>query len=278
MNTVFSSPARVLAAAALGLAPLAGAAAFAPAATAADTAKVTVVHGIPKLDVDVYVDGKVALEDFAFKTVTPEISLPVGTRKIDIRPAGAAATSKPVLSTSATLTSGLNATIVANLTADGKPTTTTFVNPTTSLPADKGRIVVRHVAAAPAVDILVEDEPLLEDLANGKEASVISNGGGKYNLSVAAAGTKTSVLGPLPVTAVSGKTIVAYAVGSLADKNLAAVVQTYSVSAQAPHSVPAGEGSTSNFGPASLALVGGLGVAGLALAASRARRRSTVTS
>ena len=62
----------------LPLALAAGALAFGPAtaATAADDAKVVVVHGIPDTPVDVYVNDDLTLDDFTFSTVTDPLSLP----------------------------------------------------------------------------------------------------------------------------------------------------------------------------------------------------------
>src|SRR4051794_26719090 len=66
---------RVTAATALALTPIL----MAGPAQAADTATVTVVHGIPDTPVDVYVDGTKALPNFTFKTVTKPIALPAGS-------------------------------------------------------------------------------------------------------------------------------------------------------------------------------------------------------
>ena len=74
-----------------------------PAGAQAATGTVTVIHGIPGLTVDVYVNGKLTLEDFAPDTVTAPLELPAGTYQIAIRPANAAADSAPVLAGSATL-------------------------------------------------------------------------------------------------------------------------------------------------------------------------------
>ncbi|MGL5828776.1 MAG: DUF4397 domain-containing protein [Angustibacter sp.] len=277
MRNSIKSPIRMATAVAVGLAPVAGAAFLAPTASAAETGKVTVVHGIPGVKVDVYVDGKAALEDFTFKTVTPQIDLPAGDRKIDIRPAGADASSKAILSTSATVTAGLNATIVANLDAAGKPAANIFVNPTTAVPSSMGRVIVRHTAAAPAVDILAGGTAVVKNLTNPNEKSLMVPAG-PLAASVALAGSTTPVLGPLPLTVAGGKTTVIYAIGSAKDKTLTAVLQSYDSTAKAPSSVPSGEGTaTSGFGPAGMALVGGLGVAGLAFAAGTGlRRRSAV--
>ena len=145
------------AAAALVLVPVVGLTSTASAAS--QSALVTVVHGIPNTPVDVYVDGAKALPDFKFKTVTGPITLPAGSHKIQVRKAGAAKSSAPILATSVTLTSGENATIVANLKANGDPTLTAFVNPTTAVPDSMGRLIVRHTAAAPAVDVLAGTTP-----------------------------------------------------------------------------------------------------------------------
>ena len=92
-----------------------------PAGAQASTGTVTVIHGIPGLTVDVYVNGKLTLEDFAPDTVTAPLELPAGTYQIAIRPANAAADSTPVLAGSATLPAGANASIVAHLDASGQP-------------------------------------------------------------------------------------------------------------------------------------------------------------
>ena len=47
-------------------------------AAAADTAEVYVVHGVPGLTVDVYVDGALTLDDFAPETVAGPLDLPGG--------------------------------------------------------------------------------------------------------------------------------------------------------------------------------------------------------
>ena len=93
----------------------------APAGAQQATGTVTVIHGIPGLTVDVYVDGTLTLEDFAPDTVTAPLELPAGTYQIAIRPANAAADSAPVLAGSATLPAGANASIVAHLDANGQP-------------------------------------------------------------------------------------------------------------------------------------------------------------
>ena len=106
-----------------------GAALFAaPAGAQSGDASVVVIHGVPDTPVDVYVNGKATLTNFAPDTVTDPLSLPAGDYTIDVRAAGAAATAAPVISGKVTLPAGANATLVAHLDASGKPVLTPFVN------------------------------------------------------------------------------------------------------------------------------------------------------
>ena len=211
----------------------------APAGAQAATGTVTVIHGIPGLTVDVYVNGTLTLEDFAPDTVTAPLQLPAGTYQIAIRPANAAADSAPVLAGSATLPAGANASIVAHLDASGQPKLTVFVNDTSPLAAGNARLVVRHTAAAPAVDVLANGKPAFTNLTNPNEAKA-DLPAGTISASVAAAGTTTPVIGPVDLTLPQGTVTVVYAVGSLDGKTLHTVAQSIPVSTTpAPTSAPA---------------------------------------
>ena len=244
-------------------------------AQAASTATVTVVHGIPDTPVDVYVDGTRALSDFTFKTVTDPISLPAGSHDIEVRPAGAASGSKPILQLSPDLPAGANATVVAYLTAAGKPALKPFVNPTTAVPDGMGRVVVRHTAAAPAVDVLAGGKPVITKLTNPNEKMLMVPAG-TVSASVAAAGTTDPVIGPVDLPVESGKTLVVYAIGSLEGNNLTAVTQSYaSGGSAAPSAVNAGTGGQAADGGSDTALLVLTGLAGAALVAVGSRRLAT---
>lgn len=247
-------------------------------ASAATTATVTVVHGIPNTPVDVYVNGKVTLPNFQFKTVTAPLSLPAGTYQIAVRPAGAASTSAPILSASPTLTAGENVTIVANLSATGAPELTPFVNWTSATPNGQARLVVRHTAAAPAVDVLAGGKAIVSDLTNPNQAALLVPAG-TVSASVAVHGTTTPVIGPVSLTLAAGTTTVVYAIGSASAGTLTAVTQTYAVGQAAapsgsgtPVAVPAGNGgqaagggSGTSVAVVALLLVAGVGVGGASI-------------
>jgi hypothetical protein len=224
------------------------------------------------------VDGKKALPDFAFKTVTDPISLPAGSHDIAIRKAGDPADAEPVLSGKATLKSGDNATLVAHLSEDGKPALTPYANPTTAVPAGMARVVVRHDAAAPAVDVLAGDKAIVSSLSNPDEKSLMVPAG-TVSVAVAAAGTTEPVIGPVDLTLKAGTTTIVYAVGSLDAKNLTVVTQTYgsAPASSAPTAVAAGSGGEAADPGApllgwSLAAAGGALVIGLSLVGRRQAR------
>jgi uncharacterized protein DUF4397 len=196
----------------------------APAGAAGSDGTVYVVHGVPKTPVDVYVNNKVTLQNFQPGKVAGPLTLPAGDYAIAIRPAGAAASSAPVIAANVTLPAGANASLVAHLDASAKPTLTTFVNDLSAAPAGQGRLVVRHTAAAPAVDVLANGSPAFTNLVNGKEASA-NLPAGTISASVVAAGTTSpALIGPADVPVVAGMSTIVYAIGAPASGGTASTL------------------------------------------------------
>ena len=250
-------------------------------AAAADTATVSVVHGIPNTPVNVFVNGKSTLADFKPLTVAGPLDLPAGTYDVKVYPAkDTAGTGTPVIEASATLTPGENVTLVAHLTAGGKPTITPYVNDTSAIAAGKGRLVVRHDAAAPAVDVRANGTVAFPGLVNPKEASA-DLAAGTISADVVLAGTSTVAIGPAAVKVTEGSETIVYAVGSAADKTLGVVVQTIDGLGSAPGGVPAGTGGQSAglySQPGWIAAITGLGVviAAAGVFALRSGRRRAI--
>src|SRR5215207_1435384 len=169
----------------------------APAAVAQETATVYVVHGVPDTPVDVYVDGKRAIDDFEPGTSQGPVQLPAGPHKLALFAADAAdGSGSPLLSADADLPAGGNVTVVAHLDEGGNPKITPFVNDVSSVPAGQARLVVRHTAAAPAVDVLAGGQPVIEGLSNGQEKA-LEVPAGSVSAAVAAAGTTDPAIGKL---------------------------------------------------------------------------------
>lgn len=233
-------------------------------AAAADTASVSVVHGIPNTPVNVFVNGKSTLADFKPLTVAGPLELPAGTYDVKVFPAAnTAGTGTPVIEASATVAAGDNVTLVAHLTADEKPTITPYVNDISSIAAGKGRLVVRHDAAAPAVDVRANGAVAFPGLVNPDGASA-DLAAGTISADVVLAGTSTVAIGPADVPVTAGTETIVYAVGSAADKTLGVVVQTIADLGAAPGAVPAGSGgqfADMYSQPGWIAAIVGLGVA-----------------
>jgi uncharacterized protein DUF4397 len=265
-----------LAAGLLALAAGTAGAVAGPAGAATGDATVTVVHGIPDTPVDVYANGSKILSDFMFKTVTSALELPAGSYTIALRKAGSAATSAPVLSAAEQVTAGENATIVAALTASGTPELVAFGNDTTAAGNGDGRLVVRHVAAAPAVDVYAGGSKVISGLVNGKQAA-LNVPAGTVAAKVTLAGQSAAVLGPLNVPVTAGMGTVVYAIGSASGKTLTAVTQQYPLGGM-PSGAQAGSGGL-GADPSTpawpFALIGGAGLALLGAGVAGIARRRT---
>lgn len=244
----------------------------APALADAHESQVTVVHGVPDLTVDVWVNGDPFLEGFEPDTVTDEQTLPEDTYEIEIYAAGSDPEDEdPAIADSVDLPAGVNASIVAHLDADGTPTLSVFVNDTDEIADGESRLTARHVAAAPATDVRANEDALFEGVENGDEGTV-DVPADTYAADVTLAGEDDAVIGPVDLTLEAGTHYLAYAVGSADDGNLDLLVQTIgglgaAADADAddaddePHSVPSGSGGLASDGGfaawMALALAGG---------------------
>ncbi|WP_411375249.1 DUF4397 domain-containing protein [Arthrobacter sp. MPF02] len=250
-----------------GAAAIAAAIALAgPAQAAGEDAQLSVLHGVPGLTVDVWVNGERTLDDFTSGTLAGPLALPAGAYELAITASDAADASAAVIGpVSVTLESNGNYTAVANLDAGGNPTANLFTNNVSQIEAGKGKLTVRHTAAAPAVDVLAGGTPVISNLANSSEQTLTLDPG-TIPAAVAAAGTTNPVLGPADVTVAQGTHTIVYAWGSLANNNLQPAVQTIEGLHSSPGSVPgARDGSADAAAVSPAAAAVGFAAAALAL-------------
>jgi hypothetical protein len=97
--------------------------------------------------------------------------------------------------------------------AAGRPTVVAFVNDVDCYEAGDGRLGARHAATAPAVNILVGGDPVLEDVVFGQGAD-LTVPAGDYEVEIQLASDDSTVLGPTTVTVNEGELLVLYAVGN----------------------------------------------------------------
>jgi len=259
----------------LGAAILLGATAalagLATPAVAQETSKVHVVHGIPDTPVDVYVDGERALDDFAPETVQGPLDLPAGSYEVTVFPADAEDNSgTPVVTATAQVPAGGSVSLVAHLTEAGEPTITPFVNDVAALDAGKARVVVRHTAAAPAVDVRAGGTPVLTNVTNPNQGALVVDAG-TITADVVLAGTTTVAIGPADVNLAEGTATFVHAVGSAEGQTLALVSFVVSGLHSPPTGVPAGSDGPAPF-PAWL--IGAVVVGAIAGAVVVTRRRT----
>ncbi len=207
-------------------------------------AQISVVHGVPEAVVDVYVDGGLALEDFEPGTVTDPIELPAGTYDLAVYLADAdpAADDPVTAAEDVEVPAGVNASVVAHLTADGAPTLSVFVNDTSSVDHEIASVAVRHTAAAPAVDVLVDGAAAITELSNPDE-TVAELAEGTYEVAVvpAGGGADDAVIGPLDLTVPGDTLTIVYAVYALEDGSLTALTQSVPLGVDGPPAEPTRE-------------------------------------
>jgi len=263
---------RIITGATIGAFALAALAAPTAAQAAPGDAELSVVHGIPGTTVDVWVNGALTLDDFVPGTIAGPLALAPATYSVAITPADAtSATDRTVIGPiDLPLAANTNYSAVAHLKADGTPTATLFTNDISKTAPGQGRLTVRHVAAAPAVDVVAGGAAVVSNLSNPNE-QVLNLDATTVSASVTAAGTTTpALIGPADVAIREGVNTIVYAYGSAANSTLALAVQTISGLHTPPAGVPTGE-----TGAAALAAstqdalrVWGLGVGGLVVLAA----------
>lgn len=201
---------KLLLGAAAGLAALVAV----PATAGASTAPVvTLLHGIPGVTVDVYVNGAEVIPNFE-PGKTADLSSFAGATltNVEVRPDGS---TTPVITVpSLAVPSSGNWTVVAHLKADGTPTITPFENDVSAVPDGQGRLIVRHTAQFGPVDVVLADGTTrpITNLANPQEKALVLPAGPYSGLQLAPAGGAPAI--PVPsVTLAAGTDLIVYAVG-----------------------------------------------------------------
>jgi Domain of unknown function (DUF4397) len=219
--------------------------AWAPAAHAQDdtAGHIRVVHGLRGLVADIYLDGTLVLPTFQPERSTDPLAIPAGDHLIEIRAAGAAITDAALLTQTVTVPARFQGSLVAHLDQSGAPTLTAFADDLTPVPAGTSRVVVRHVAAAEDINVLLNDQPALTDVAPAKEASAVVPSGA-YEVAVTALAGGAPLAPPQNVEFPDGTANFMYLIGSEADHTLGwAAVQVGNL-ATAPTRIQTGDGST----------------------------------
>lgn len=196
---------------------------------------VTILHSIPGLSVDLVVDGEVVIAGFNAGD-TQDLSALAGQtlRNIEARePGGGAVVVGPI--DAFEVPSQGNASVVVHLDSGGDAVITTYFNEAPPLDQGRGRLVVRHVAAAPPIDLTLADETVLTGIDNAQEAAVELPAGEITDAWITAGGERIARLPNLELDAQSNLTV--YVGGSVDDDSLAFYLQVVAGGQDSPVSV-----------------------------------------
>jgi hypothetical protein len=220
---------------------------FVAPASAAPQGQFSFLEALPGSSVDVYIDGKLTLDNIEPGTLAGPTPLAVGQHLIKVTDP---VDRSKVIGTALTLdvVAASNQTVVVHESATGMPVLTAYDNDLGPVHAGQARLTVRHVAAAGPVAVSASPTLVITPSLANPDQKVATVKRGNYTIGVkpASGGADlVSMLMPVPTRA---STIV-YVWGD-AKAGVKLAVQTISGLGVMPIRVPAGEAGLANDSPA----------------------------
>jgi Domain of unknown function (DUF4397) len=212
----------------MGLAAIAAMACIPQNASAQSSADLTLVHGIPDVTVDLSVDGVVVIDafipgslanisSFAGQTLQNVTVTDDTSGEVVIGPIG-----------SLEVPDSGSYSLVAHLDAEGEAVLSTYENNTTPPDTGDALLTVRHTAEAGPIDVIIDGDRAITDLANGESDEIELPAGPLTDAQIAPTGDDAIA----EITTIeldsAGNTVI-YAVGSADDDSLDFVVQIVDV-------------------------------------------------
>jgi hypothetical protein len=262
---------RYLAVAAVVLTLLATGVAGATPAQGQSGARIHLIHGIPDTPVDVAAGGENVITDFDFGD-TEDLSALAGQTLTGLQVKLAGTEDVAIDAGDTALPPSGNYSIIAHLDEAGAPTLTVFENDTSAIAAGSGRLVVRHTAAAPAVDVRANGEVAFADLSNPNEAKADLPAGTISADVVPTGASEPVVIGPADLPVTEGSTLIVYAVGSLDGGTLQTLTETIGGSQSGPDEVNTGNSPVDDDGSSALTWLAAVGLLGAVALAATGRR------
>ena len=177
------------------------------------TASVQVIHNSASPTVDVYIDGVLAVEDFAYRTATPVLEL--GTSfTVGIAPAGDAVIAEFPFE----LMDGGEYVVVATGLLGNTDTPFDLAASSTTFGATEGNVglnVYHGSTDAPAVDVLADGAVLVPNLSYGSFSGYVEVPAADYVVGVAPTGGASIADFVAPLSGLGGNSAVVFASGFL---------------------------------------------------------------
>lgn len=211
-------------------------------------AELTLVHAITGSTVDVSVDGTVVIDDFTPGSLA-NISSFAGRTLVNFTVTDSSGTILIGPIAALEIPASGNWSIVAHVSAGGNALVSSFENNTSAAAIGDARVTVRHVAAAPAIDVIVGSERPLTDAVNGDSDELELPVGQLAGAQLALAGGAS--VATIPTTTLTADTnTVIYAAGSAADDTLNFIFQVIQLEASgAATTTNAAGATTTNAAP-----------------------------
>lgn len=243
---------------------------LAPSAAQAAT-RVHLIQGIPDSKIDVEINGKSVINDLAFRG-TYDLSSLSGRRLPAVKVKDAGTGNVMLDAGDVTLPAGSNVTVVLHLKLDGTPGLSSFENDVSKIGAGKSRLVIRHLAAAPAVDVVAAGSVVFSNLSNGNQVAA-DLAAGSVDAALVPAGTAgPTIVGPANLALKEGVSLIVYGLGSIEKNTMAVATETISGLAGSPTAVNSGNSAVRNGQPPTPTWVYLLPVGALAVLGAQARR------
>jgi hypothetical protein len=240
---------------------------------AAGDACINVVHASPDApDVDVYLDGALALEGLAFGTFSGWVAVPAGDYRVQVAPAGQGADAA-VIDAEVTVEAG-DAYHIAATAVVAEIAPAVFQADLGPLDSGTARVRVLHTSPdAPPIDVAVTGgDVLIENLSFPNASAFLEVPAGSYDLEVRPAGA-TDVVLPLPgVEFGAGMLYDVFAIGLLDDGSLGVLVVPSATASDVSGLPDTGAGTVPVKDGVSPAVAAALGALGLAACAWLVRR------
>lgn len=210
----------------------------------AGTGVVTLIHAVPGLTADVLVDGKTVLTGFTAARVTDPVTLSAGKHTVTLKADNNGTPGKTLLTVPLEIVAGTTSTAVVGLTPDGTPKAYLFPESPVPVPNGQAGVIMRDVAAAGPVKLVVDGTALATGPLSDGESTTSDSTPGTHHVLVQSDSGST-VLGTQPAALQAGRVTTLYLIGSEKDNSLAWVATTRLASAVVPLSgIPTGDGST----------------------------------
>ena len=181
-----------------------------------ETAQVQIIHNSPSPDVDIYVDGTLAVENFSYRSSTGLVNLPLNT-VVGIAPAG----DDIIAEFPFALEQGVDYIVVASGILNNTETPFTLLASTLNQEAQDNESfalkVLHGVTDAPAVDIYANGSLVIDSLVYGDFTDYLQLPVGNYTIDITAHGAQQAVASfSAPLTGLGGGAGILYASGFLA--------------------------------------------------------------